>query len=199
MPLRGEPQVLVPDHVNVQQRFDAARRSIGAPFRGKPAAAVGVVVVLPAHGRFFAVKKHQPHAVFEGACGEHASQRKKKGRGGAAIVGADEVQPGPVKGVVMPGHHDDAVSFPRQFRNDVFHGDAALGGPGDKVVLHHLQAQRPQFAGDHFLLPLLRRASGGPRTQRHQALDPLQSTLSGFLKACRRRLRGATRAGKYED
>ena len=84
MLLRGELQVLVPDHVDVQQRFDTARRPIGAPLRGKPAAAVGVVVVSPAHERFFAVKKHQPHVVFEGARGEQASQRKKKARRGAA-------------------------------------------------------------------------------------------------------------------
>ena len=124
-------QVLVTDHVGVEQGLDAWEGAVLRPAGGEMAGAVGGVLRGPGFYGLFAVEEDEPDAVARGRMGaEVLANFDEQGRGAGAVVGPDEgdVLEG-VVGLVVVGEDDDPVLL-----------DWIGAGELDDQVVHRLQA-----------------------------------------------------------
>ena len=172
--LLGNVEVLVADHIHVDQALEPPQRAVFHPAVRQVAAAVEAVGIGPLAKRFFAVEERQVEVIHAWLMREDPSQLEQQTGGGAAVARAHEFAAREKLGVEVAGDGDGPPALAWKLGDDVPHGHHSARRFRGKGVLDDLAPGVLQLRKDIILQGEIRSRTRRPRAELDRAASELE-------------------------
>ncbi len=175
----NQMQVLIADHIHVDQRLQIAQSAVLCPLGGQVPAAVEAVRVRPFPHCFLAIEEHQVDVILVRPAFQRRCEFQQEARRGAAVICAHELRHLLAVEVACDGNGPPAGAG--KLRNDVGHRDGSIRGPCGELIVRNSAAPPCQRLADVTLRQRVRPRAGSAFPESHRGFRVLQSRGAGEI------------------